>query len=112
MPRERQEVRREKQRLRQRAYRARMKAAGRPSREDLARALLDEALSVYLEHEDQLMSLGGRVSRRLREIGFHERVTEAVWWELVERYQRGWRLLRPRRPIAEMEAEGLLESER
>jgi hypothetical protein len=111
MARESLKVRREKQRVRQRAYRARLKAEGKPSHEDIARALLDEALTVYLEHEKHLMSLGNRVSRRLREIGFHERETETVWWELVERCQRGWRLLRPRRPIAEMEADGLRDAE-
>lgn len=40
-----QAVRLQKQRERQRAYRARLKAERRPSNEDLARALLDVALT-------------------------------------------------------------------
>ena len=113
MTRESQEIRREKQRLRQRAYRARMKAQKKPSYEDLARAVLDHALAYNLElgRHQQLMDLLGAIMKRLKEIGFHERDTEAIWFELQDRYQRGWSMLRPRRSIAEMEAEGLRDVE-
>lgn len=109
MVRESAEVRREKQRLRQRAYRARKRNERMPSYEDLARAALDVALTYNLKHgrHQQLLDLLEAVRRRLREIGFHERDTTAVWFELEDRYQRGWTMLRPRRSIAEMEAEGL-----
>lgn len=109
MARESDEVRREKQRLRQQKYRARKRKEKKPSYEDLARAVLDHALTYNLKlgRHQQLMDLLGAVMKRLKEIGFHERDTEAVWFELQDRYQRGWSMLRPRRPIAEMEAEGL-----
>jgi len=112
MVRQSAEVRREKQRLRQRAYRVRKRNERMPSYEDLARAALDVALTYNLKHgrHQQLLDLLEAVRRRLREIGFHERDTTAVWFELEDRYQRGWTMLRPRRSIAEMEAEGLRDA--
>ena len=105
--------RREKQRLRQRAYRARLRLEKKPTHEDLARAVLDRALThnLRLGRHQQLMDLLDEVAKRLREVGFHERDTEAAWFELQDRYERGWSMLRHRRSIAEMEAEGLSDRE-
>lgn len=96
----------EKQKLRQRAYRARLKAEKRPSNEDLARALLDIALTTYLDQgrHDELMVFMGRVAGRLQDVGFAKRATEAAWFDLHDRYLRGWSLLRQRASIAELEA--------
>lgn len=112
MVRESAEVRRERQRLRQRAYRARKRNERMPSYEDLARAALDVAFTYNLKHgrHQQLLDLLEAVRRKLREIGFHERDTTTIWFELEDRYQRGWTMLRPRRSIAEMEAEGLRDA--
>ena len=111
MARQSDEERREKQRLRQRAYRARMRKEKKPTHEDLARAVLDVALTYKLQwgRHQQLMDLLDEVAKRLTEVGFHERDTEAVWFDLQDRYQRGWSMLRRRRSIAEMETEGLWE---
>lgn len=103
----------EKQRLRQQAHRARMKAERRPSFEDLSRALLDVALTRNLRRPDHKRSKGvpQEVASRLKEVGFHESDTEAAWLELQARYERGWSMLRQRRTIAEMEAEGLADED-
>ena len=103
------ERRLEKQRLRQQQYRARKKAEGGPSYEDLARGVLDLALAYHLKlgREEKLDDLRDGVARRLTAIGFHERDTVAVWADLQARYERGWTMLRQRRTAAEMEAEGL-----
>lgn len=62
-----QATRLETQRVRQRAYRARLKAERRPSNEDLARALLDVTLTQHLKlgrYEDlfRIMDLACRVA--------------------------------------------------
>jgi hypothetical protein len=110
MARESADIRREKQRLRQRTYRARKKLEQKPSHEDLARAVLDHAFTynLALGRHQQMMDLLGAVIARLREVGFHERDTEEVWFALQDRYERGWTMLRQRRTAAEMVAEGLL----
>lgn len=96
----------EKQKLRQRAYLARLKAEKRPSNEDLARALLDIALTTYLDQgrHDELMVFMGRVARRLQNVGFAKRATEDAWFDLQDRYLRGWSLLRQRGSTADLEA--------
>lgn len=113
MTRESDEQRRKKQRRRQRAYRARLRKEKKPSHEDLARAVLDVALTYNLQlgRHQELLDLLGEVAKRLKDIGFHERDTEVVWFDLQDRYQRGWSMLRRRRSIAEMEAEGLLDAD-
>lgn len=109
MARESSEIRREKQRLRQRAYRARRKLEQKPSYEDLARALLDITLVTYDRKElrKRLRGIQRRVASRLKDVGFHEGQTNEVWVELLKRYRGGWTMLRQRRTTAEMEAEGL-----
>ena len=113
MTRQTREERLEKQRLRQRAHRARMKSERRPSFEDLARAILDVALTYNVRRgrHKRLKGFLGEISKRLKEVGFHESDTEAAWLELQARYERGWSMLRQRRTIAEMEAEGLADED-
>jgi hypothetical protein len=96
----------ERQKLRQRAYRARLKAERRPSNEDLARALLDLALTKYLNdgRHDELMGFMAKVAGRLERVGFTKQATEAAWFEIQDRYQRGWSLLRQRASVADLEA--------
>lgn len=113
MARESTEVRREKQRLRSARNRARKRRETKPTYEDLARAVLDHALfyNLKLGRHQQLFDLLGAVRERLKQIGFHEKDTDAVWFELVDRYERGWTMLRQRRTMAEMESEGLRDIE-
>jgi hypothetical protein len=109
MARESAEVRREKQRLRSARNRARKRREKKPTYEDLSRAVLDHALfyNLKLGRHQQLFDLLDAVRARLQEIGFRGEDTDAVWFELIDRYERGWTMLRQRRTIAEMEAEGL-----
>lgn len=103
----------EKQRLRQRAYRARKEAERRPTNEDLARAVLDIAMTTYLKdgrHRDLILILR-RVARRLETIGFQRHQTAEVWLELQARYEKGWTLLRQRGSQADLVAEGLVDDE-
>lgn len=104
----------EKQRLRQRAYRARQKAERRPTNEDLARAVLDIAMTTYLGQgrHQELMDILRRVARRLETIGFQRHQTAEVWLELQARYEKGWSLLRQRGSHADLIAAGLIDDER
>lgn len=96
----------ERQKLRQRVYRARLKAQERPSNEDLARAMLDIALTKYLDQgrHDDLMRFMEQVAGRLQEVGFTKHATEAAWFDLQDRYLRGWSLLRQRGSMTERDA--------
>ena len=103
----------EKQRLRQRAYRAWKKAEQRPTNEDLARAVLDIAMTTYLSqgrHRD-LLEIQRRAARRLESIGFQPLQRAEVWFELQARCEKGWSLLRQRAPHAELVAAGLVGDE-
>ena len=91
----------EKQKVYQRQYRARLKQQRKPQHDDLGRALLDIAIVTHLEqgrHED-LMVLMERVGSRLEAVGFSAFRTQEVWQDLVERYQRGWSLIRERQSL-------------
>jgi hypothetical protein len=111
--RQQREERLGKQRLRQRENRARKKEEGGPSYEDLARGVLDLALTYNLKlgRHQELQDLRDGVAGRLRTIGFHESDTVAVWLELQARYERGWSMLRQRRTMAEMEGENSPEKD-
>lgn len=105
----RRSERNEKQRVRSKANRDTRKTDGRPSHNDLARALLDIALVRYLRQgrQDDLMRFMDQVARRLEEVGFERELTEQVWLSLQDSYAAGRRtLLRQRRTIAEREAGG------
>jgi hypothetical protein len=103
----------EKQRLRQRAYRARKKAEQRPTNEDLARAVLDIAMTTYLSQgrHPELFEIQRRAARRLELIGFQRQQTAEVWLELQARYEKGWSLLRQRASHAELVAAGLVDDD-
>ena len=103
----------EKQRLRQRAYRARKKAEQRPTNEDLARAVLDIAMTTYLRQgrHPELLEIQRRAARKLESIGFQRQQTAEVWFELQSRYEKGWSLLRQRASHAELVAAGLVDDE-
>jgi 7-keto-8-aminopelargonate synthetase-like enzyme len=98
----------EKQRLRSARNRARRKDEGKPSHEDLARAVLDIAFTRYLgqgRHGD-LMRILDQVADRLAELGFTRNATETVWLDLEDRYEHGWSMLRRRTAHARVEADG------
>jgi len=101
-----QATRLEKQRVRQREYRARLKAERRPSNEDLARALLDVVLTHYLERgrDKDPTRFMDRVANRLQDLGFSKEATRKVWFDLEDRYIAGWSLLRQRVSLAELNA--------
>lgn len=103
---EKHRARLEKQRIRSAANRARRKDNGKPSHEDLARAVLDIAFTRYLgqgRHQDLLRILD-QVADRLAEIGIDKKATEVVWLDLEGRYERGWSMLRPRTSLVQIEA--------
>lgn len=108
---DRRKRRLEKQRLRSQQNRARRKDEGKPTHEDLARALLDIALTLHLENgrHDDLLHLMGLVQERLTRIGFEPKATEQVWYDLQDRYERGWSMLRRRCPAAQFD--GMLQEE-
>lgn len=96
----------EKQRIRSARNRARRKDEGKPSHEDLARAVLDIAFTRYLDqgrHGD-LMRILDQVANRLTEVGFARNATETVWLDLEDRYERGWSMLRRRASHSRIEA--------
>jgi len=103
----------EKQRLRQRAYRARQKVERRPTNEDIARAVLDIAMTTYLGQgrHQELIAILRRIARRLDAIGFQRHQTAEVWLELQARYEKGWSLLRQRAPHSDLVAAGLVDDE-
>lgn len=96
----------ENQRIRQQEYRARLKRDRTPTHEDLARALLDLAITKYqaTDRQDDLWRILDQVSARLLQVGFPVKETERVWLELEDRYEGGWSLLRQRCSHAELEA--------
>lgn len=94
--------------MRSKADRDTRKTDGRPSHNDLGRALLDIALVRYLRQgrQDDLMRFMDQVARRLEEVGFKRKLTEQVWLSLQDSYAAGrMTLLRQRRTIAEREAD-------
>ncbi len=104
---DRKRERLERQKAYQRQYRARLKRQRKPQHDDLGRALLDIAVATHLEqgrHED-LMVLMERIAARLEVVGFSAFRTQEVWQDLVERYQRGWSLIRERRALVTEEAD-------
>ncbi len=93
-----EKIRLDKQRLRSAANRARRKADGKPSHEDLARAVLDIVLTRCLKkgRNRELNAFLDLAADRLAEIGFDRKATESVWLALEDRYQIGWSMLRRR----------------
>jgi hypothetical protein len=87
-----------KQRERQRQYRERLKEEKRPSRDDVARALLHFAITENLKNGriEEVNLLLDRLVDDLTQQGFDARATEEVLDALVEKYRRGWDFLRKR----------------
>jgi len=81
-----------KQRERQREYRARRRQSRKPTRDDIARAMLHFAVTENLKlgREDKLDDLWDEVSRVLVRQGFDGNQTDEAFDELVDRYKRGW----------------------
>ena len=44
-----------------------------------------------------------QVASRLEHVGFPRRVTEQAWFDLQDRYERGWSLLRQRCSAAQID---------
>ena len=86
----------EKQRARQREYRRKQRAARRPSRDDIARALLHFALreNLRLGRSDKLDALWDAVAAVLVEQGYDAEQTSEAFADLVDRYRRGWEFQR------------------
>jgi hypothetical protein len=86
----------DRQRERQRAYRAKMKSRRRPSRDDIARALLHFMVTKALERggEEDLFRLQDQMVELLAGQGFDRKASEAAFEDLVERYRSGWRFQR------------------
>lgn len=82
----------EKQKLRQREYRQRMKMAKAPSRDDIARTVLHWMITNALEkgRSAQLGKIQSIIVDRLAEQGFDHRVSDIAFEALVERYSDGW----------------------
>ena len=80
----------EKQRLRQREYRRKQRAARKPSRDDIARAALHWSVKRALPDEATMDKLADRILPILVAQGFDRRKTDEAFDELVERYRSGW----------------------
>lgn len=96
--RETKAARLKKQRERQREYRERLKEERRPSRDDVARALLHFAITENLKNgrREEVNLLLDRLVDDLTQQGFDPHATEEVLDALVEKYRRGWDFQRKR----------------
>jgi hypothetical protein len=88
----------EKQKERQRELRAAARTRRRPTRDDVARALLHFAVTENIRQgrERQLADLEDRIVVELTSQGFDRRETEAVLEALVDKYRSGWSFQRKR----------------
>ena len=86
----------EKQRLYQREYRARMKQAKAPGRDDIARALLHFAITENMRKEryKELEQIIDHLTGALTAQGFAPRATEQALDALVAKYADGWEFQR------------------
>ncbi|PWV98131.1 hypothetical protein DFR52_105110 [Hoeflea marina] len=82
----------DKQRIRQQRIRDRMKAERRPSRDDIARALLHWSITANVRkgRETLLFNLQTRIVEILVAQGFDEVAADASFDDLVDRYCEGW----------------------
>jgi hypothetical protein len=88
----------QKQKERQRELRAAAREKRRPTRDDIARALLHFAVTenIRQDRESQLADLEDRIVAVLISQGFDRRETEAVLEALVDKYRSGWAFQRKR----------------
>lgn len=82
----------EKQRLRQREYRARLKRQKAPSRDNIARTLMHWAITEAVKegHREKLERVQDEIVDRLVAQGFDRRASDAAFDATVERYANGW----------------------
>lgn len=82
----------DKQRIRQQRIRDRMKAERKPSRDDIARALLHWSITANVQEgrETLLFHLQTRIVEILIAQGFDEVAADASFDDLVDRYSEGW----------------------
>lgn len=82
----------EKQKLRQREYRARMKRQKAPSRDDVARAFLHWAVTEAIRegHREKLQRVQEEIVDRLVKQGFDLGASDAAFDAIIDRYASGW----------------------
>ena len=82
----------DKQRQRQRAVRAAQKAERKPSRDDIARALLHYAIvqNLKLGRGQELDRLQVSIVEELAVQGFDRKASDAAFDDLVDKYGSGW----------------------
>jgi len=82
----------EKQKLRQREYRARMKRQKAPSRDDVARAFLHWAVTEAIRegHREKLQRVQDEIVDRLVKHGFDFRASDDAFDAIIDRYAAGW----------------------
>jgi hypothetical protein len=82
----------QKQRERQRAYRAAGKEMRKSSRDDVARALLHWAVTENIRHgrEKELFRLQRHIIDQLVVQGFDGQACDAAFDDLVDKYRAGW----------------------
>jgi len=86
----------DKQRKRQRAIRASRKAERKPSRDDIARALLHYAIvqNLKLGRGQELDRLQASIVEELAVQGFDRKASDAAFDDLVDKYGAGWNFQR------------------
>ncbi len=82
----------DKQRIRQQRVRDKMKAERKPSRDDIARALLHWSITANVQEgrETLLFHVQTRIVEILIAQGFDEVASDASFDDLVDRYSDGW----------------------
>lgn len=82
----------DKQRERQRAVRTARKAEKKPSRDDIARALLHYAIvqNLKLGRGQELDRLQASIVEELAIQGFDRKASDAVFDDLIDKYGSGW----------------------
>lgn len=82
----------DKQRIRQQRVRDKMKAERKPSRDDIARALLHWSITANVQEgrETLLFHVQTRIVEILIAQGFDEVASDASFDDLVDRYSEGW----------------------
>ena len=80
------------QRERQRLYRAKMKAARKPSRDDIARVLLYFTIAENFKRgrEQEVFRLQDQIVNGLVGQGFDRAASNAAFEELIDKYRSGW----------------------
>lgn len=88
----------DKQQQRQRAVRAAQKAECKPSRDDIARALLHYAIvqNLKLGRGRELDRLQASIVEELAAQGFDRKASDGVFDDLVDKYSAGWTFQRKR----------------